>query len=87
MEIPNLERELESVGINYSVEYIEEHAELVESHHIKHSPNIFIDGRFVFRYQPSTAELQAYFHGSADNDKASSILLKYSNKSLCGMAY
>ncbi|PKG83032.1 hypothetical protein CXF85_11845 [Colwellia sp. 75C3] len=61
--LPGLKRNLESVGINYSVEYIEENLDLVESNHIRHSPNIFIDGSLIFRSQPTIAELRTFFLG------------------------
>ena len=61
--LPNLKRELEDVGINYSVEYIEDNPELVESHHIRHSPNILINGSLIFRSQPSVGELRTFFLG------------------------
>ncbi len=59
--IPNLICELKFVGIDYKIEYIEDHPELVSANHIRHSPNIFVDGELVFRSQPTTSELQAYF--------------------------
>ncbi|WP_057830383.1 hypothetical protein [Colwellia sp. TT2012] len=61
--LPNLMRELEDVGINYSVEYIEDNPELVASHHIRHSPNILINGSLIFRSQPSIGELRTFFLG------------------------
>ncbi|WP_448549550.1 thioredoxin family protein [Thalassotalea fusca] len=61
--LPNLECELKSIGIDYHVEYIEDNPELVSDYHIRHSPNIFVDNKLVFRHQPSPSELKAYFHG------------------------
>jgi hypothetical protein len=61
--LPNLKRKLDDVGINYSVEYIEENPTLVESNHIRHSPNILINGSLIFRYQPTIAELRTFFLG------------------------
>ncbi|NQY50251.1 MAG: hypothetical protein HRT55_14635 [Colwellia sp.] len=61
--LPNLKRELDDVGINYCVEYIEDNPELVESHHIRHSPNILINGSLIFRSQPSVGELRTFFLG------------------------
>ena len=61
--LPNLKRELDGVGINYSVEYIEENPELVANHHIRHSPNILINGSLIFRTQPSAGELRTFFLG------------------------
>ena len=61
--LPGLKRKLEDVGINYSVEYVEENLDLVESNHIRHSPNILINGSLIFRSQPTTAELRTFFWG------------------------
>ncbi|NMP16356.1 MULTISPECIES: hypothetical protein [unclassified Thalassotalea] len=59
--IPNLENEMNCVGVNYRIDYIEMHPELVEQYNIKHSPNVLVDGKLVFRYQPSINELKQYF--------------------------
>lgn len=59
--IQNLECEFQAVGINYHIDFIEDHPNLVSENNIRHSPNIFVDGQLVFRHQPTTAELQAYF--------------------------
>ena len=59
--IPNLECELKNIGINYHIDYVEMHPELVNEYNIKHSPNIFVDGKLVFRHQPTMHELQNYF--------------------------
>ncbi len=61
--LPNLKRKLDDVGINYSVEYIEENPDLVELNHIRHSPNILINGSLIFRAQPTLAELRTFFWG------------------------
>ncbi len=61
--LPNIKRELDDAGINYCVEYIEENPELVEFHHIRHSPNILINGSLIFRDRPSKGELQTFFLG------------------------
>lgn len=59
--IHNLECEFQTVGIDYHIDYIEDNPKLVSENNIRHSPNIFIDGELVFRHQPTTFELQAYF--------------------------
>ncbi|PAJ73621.1 hypothetical protein CJF42_14850 [Pseudoalteromonas sp. NBT06-2] len=59
--IQNLECEFQSVGVNYQIDYIEDHPELVSENNIRHSPNIFVDGKLIFRHQPTTSELQVYF--------------------------
>ncbi|WP_199608641.1 thioredoxin family protein [Flocculibacter collagenilyticus] len=60
--VPNLEKEFQQVGINYHVEYIEDNPELALQHHIRHSPNIFIDDELAFRAQPTVSELKQYFN-------------------------
>jgi len=59
----DLKRKLDDVGIDYSVAYIEDNANLVESNHIRHSPNILINGSLIFRSQPTIAELKTFFLG------------------------
>jgi len=59
--LPNLECELISIGIKYQIAYIEDNAALVDANNIRHSPNIFVDNQLVFRYQPTTSELQHFF--------------------------
>ncbi len=59
--VANLECELDSIGVAYHIEYIENHPELVNAHQIRHSPNVFVDGKLIFRYQPTTDELKGIF--------------------------
>ncbi|MEH6578879.1 MAG: thioredoxin family protein [Amphritea sp.] len=59
--LPNIENEFKDLGIQYEVEYIEEHPELVSALNIRHSPNIIVDGKLAFQRQPSESELKAYF--------------------------
>lgn len=61
--VPNLECELQNAGINYRITYIEDNPDLVATYHLRHSPNIFVNNKLVFRHQPSQAELEAYFYG------------------------
>jgi len=61
--LPNLKRKLDDVGIDYSVAYIEDNVTLVESNHIRHSPNILINGSLIFRSQPTIEELRVFFLG------------------------
>jgi len=61
--LPNLECELKNVGVDYHIEYIEDNPELVSFHHLRHSPNILVNDKLVFRHQPTFAELHAYFCG------------------------
>ncbi len=60
--LPNLECELKNIGVKYHIDYIEDNAELVNANNIRHSPNIFVDNKLVFRYQPTPTELQAFFN-------------------------
>lgn len=57
--LPNLEKELNALGVGFEIDYIEDHPEMVASHKIRHSPNIIIDGKLVFRRQPTETELKA----------------------------
>ena len=59
--LPNLEGELSNMGITYHIDYIEDNEKLVNENHIRHSPNIFVDDKLVFRYQPTPMELKAFF--------------------------
>jgi len=61
--LANLEHEFQDLGINYDVEYVEEHPEMVSALNIRHSPNIIVNGELVFQRQPSESELKAYFFG------------------------
>ena len=58
--LPNLEAELQNMGLGYKVEYVEEHAEIVSAFKIRHSPNVFINGELVFRHQPTPTELKQF---------------------------
>jgi len=60
--IPNLEGEFQNLGIKYHIEYIENNPALVNAHQIRHSPNVFVNGKLVFRNQPTPQELKNYFH-------------------------
>ncbi len=57
----NLEAELVSLNIPYSLCFVEDCADLVQKYSIRHSPNLIVDGEIVFREQPSAVALRAYF--------------------------
>jgi len=57
---PNLKKEFQILGMEYHVEYIENNPELVSEHNIRHSPNIFIDGKLAFRDQPTPQQIRDY---------------------------
>jgi len=59
--LPNLENELIDLDINYEVEFVEDHPELVSALHIRHSPNIIVDGKLAFQRVPTEGELRSYF--------------------------
>lgn len=58
---PNLERELVDLGVPYELVLIEDQPGLAERLEIRHSPNLVVEDRVVFRGQPSEAELSAFF--------------------------
>jgi glutaredoxin len=58
--LPNIEKEFRHLGVEYNVEYIEDHPELVSMLNIRHSPNIIINGELAFQRQPSEDELKEY---------------------------
>ncbi|MBL4638671.1 MAG: hypothetical protein COA99_19645 [Moraxellaceae bacterium] len=59
--LPNLENELHNLDINYEVEFVEDHPELVSALNIRHSPNIIVDGKLAFQRVPTEGELKNYF--------------------------
>ncbi len=59
--LPNLQCEFQNLGVPYHIEYIENNPELVSAHQIRHSPNILVDGKLVFRHQPTPGELKEFF--------------------------
>ena len=61
MHRKDLEKELESLGISYSVCFVEDCTDLVQKFGIRHSPNLIVDDEVVFRKQPTEVELHAYF--------------------------
>ena len=51
----NLEKELERLRIPYRLYFVEDHADLLEKFSIRHSPNLIVDDKVMFRRQPSEA--------------------------------
>ena len=49
----NLSRELDDIGINHSVVYVEDEPELMGQLSIRHSPNLVVDNIVVFWRQPT----------------------------------
>jgi hypothetical protein len=61
----NMEKELESLQIQYRVCFVEECADLVQKYAIRHSPNLIVDDEVIFRKQPTEVELHAFFNTKA----------------------
>jgi len=55
----NVKRELEDLGLNYELCYVEDNPGLVKEHKIRHSPNIMVDNEIVCRGQVSEGELRS----------------------------
>jgi glutaredoxin len=58
---PTIEHELQDLGVEYDVVYVEEDPEIVAKYAIRHSPNIVIDDEVVCRGVPSEQELKILF--------------------------
>ena len=58
---PNLERELQDLGVQYDVVYVEDNRDVISKYSIRHSPNLVIDDEVVCRGQPSEMELKELF--------------------------
>jgi len=57
----NMTKELQNLGIEHRILYAEEEPDLCSSLDIRHSPNLVVDGKVIFRCQPSEEELHEYF--------------------------
>lgn len=62
---PDLARELEALGIDYRVVFVEDDPELARRLAIRHSPNLVVDGKVVFRDMPSPEALRKALLGEA----------------------
>ena len=62
---PNLERELQDLGVSYDVVYVEDNQDVITKYSIRHSPNLVIDEEVVYRGQPSEMELKELFSAHA----------------------
>ncbi len=58
---PLLEKHLQKLGLEYRVQWFEDHPEAVEDLYLRHSPNLLVDGEVVFRDMPSLPQLREYF--------------------------
>lgn len=55
---PNLERELQDLGFNYQVIFVEDDPEVCQRYGIRHSPCLVVDGKLLSRDQPTEGELK-----------------------------
>ena len=60
---PILERQLRELEVPYTVQFVEDHPEIVQKHDIYQSPNLLVDDQIVFRKRgdgplPSPSELK-----------------------------
>lgn len=55
---PNLSKELDALNVPHRIVFVEDDPELAQKLEIRHSPNVVVDGKVVFRGQPSEAELR-----------------------------
>lgn len=53
----SLERQLQNLGVDYDLLFVEENPELVEELDIHHSPNLLVNGEVVCRNLPTAGEL------------------------------
>jgi glutaredoxin len=58
---PDLERELQHLGVEYEVVFVEDRPELVAQYGIRHSPNLIVDEQVCFRELPTENELKEFF--------------------------
>ena len=56
---PNIERELQDLGVQFEVIFVEEDPGVVTQYAIRHSPNVVINDEVVFRGQPTEEELRS----------------------------
>ncbi len=57
----NFHKELDDLGIEHEVHFVEDKPDLVEKLSIRHSPNLIVDEVVVFRKQPTGQELKDFF--------------------------
>ena len=54
----NIKRELEDLGLNYELCYVEDNPDLVNEYRIRHSPNVMVNNEIVCRGMVSEGELK-----------------------------
>ena len=67
---PNLEQELQDLGVSYEVWFVEDNPEAVERFQVRHSPTLIVDEKVVFHGQPNEHELRDLFAGAGDQGGA-----------------
>ncbi|RMD93191.1 MAG: hypothetical protein D6814_15965 [Calditrichaeota bacterium] len=60
---PKLERQLQALGINYLIQFVDDRPDLIQKYDLHHSPNLLVDGKIMFQAMPgkslpSPAELK-----------------------------
>jgi glutaredoxin len=58
---PDLERELQHLGVEYELVFVEDRPEMVKQYGIRHSPNLIVDEVVCFRELPTEHELREFF--------------------------
>ena len=57
----NFSKELDDLGISHQVKYAEDEPELCQTHGIRHSPNLLVDDKVIFRGQVDETQLREFF--------------------------
>ncbi|HSH30449.1 MAG TPA: thioredoxin family protein [Thiohalobacter sp.] len=65
---PDLEKELDELGVSYELLFVEEHPDAVAHYVVRHSPTLIVDDQVVFHGQPSGHELRAFFENIGSRD-------------------
>lgn len=62
---PNIVKELKALGVPHRVAFIEDEPELARRLGLRGSPNVVVDGKVVFRRQPTPEELREVLFGGS----------------------
>lgn len=57
----NMSKELDDIGIAHQLVYAEDEPDLCQSLSIRHSPNLVVGNKVIFRRQPTEEELREFF--------------------------
>ncbi len=66
---PNISRELDALGIDHRIVFIEDEPELAQGLGLRGSPNVVVDGKVLFRRQPTVEELREALLGASGGSK------------------